>query len=161
VNWRRLTLMTAAVLVALSGCTRGSGPPAANPAAPKTTASALPAACDLLTPAEVQGAVGVAVRIEAAGGSPDRCRYVSDRGDEIETTVDHPGIDNAVRAYRLLNPDAQPVDDLGDGGALRVGARSGELMFVNGSARFFVVLTSQSPNRDALLAMGRAAAPRM
>lgn len=157
---RHWTLMTAAVL-ALSACTRGSDTPAASPAVPKTTAPALPAACDLMTPGEVESAIGVAVRMEASGDSPDRCRYVSDGRDEIETTVDYPRIDNAVGTYRRLNPDAQPVDDIGGGGALRLAAGSGELMFVKGSARFFLVLTTGSPNRDALLAMGRTAAQRM
>jgi len=132
----------------------GSGASGAVPGPP------LPAACQLVTAPDVQSAIGAPVSEDAAS-RPDRCRYVSDRSENVEITVDRPGFSSAVRSYRGLYPEAQAVEGIGDEAAVRVDNRTGELIAVKGTARLFVVVTGGSPNRDALLAIGRIAARRL
>lgn len=135
-------------ILTVSACTGGSERP-------------LPAACDLVTPADVGRAIGLAVRSDGAAGNPERCRYLGDGKDEVEITVDRPGFDGAVEAYRGLKPGAEQVEGIGEDGALLSSDGVGELIFVKGRTRFFVVVASPSSSREALLILGRTAADRM
>ena len=114
-----------------------------------------------MTASEVQAALGAPVSAAGSAGTPDRCRYVSERRDEVEITVDHPGFTGAVNAYRGLQPDAERVEGIGDDAALRIADGIGELVFVKGEARFFVVVSGQSSSREALLTIAGAAARRL
>jgi hypothetical protein len=161
---RRSLSWISSVLVALLagvGCSDASDP--APQAAVPTTAPGppLPAACEVVTAEEVEAALGAPVSPEGPTGSADRCQFVSGRRDHVEITVDRPGITGAVGAYRSLNPDAEQVPAIGDDAALRAGGGVGELVFVKGPARFFVVVRGPSSTRDAVLGVARAAAQRL
>ena len=121
----------------------------------------LPAACDLVTPVDVATAIGAAVRSDGRPSDRDPCRYVSENGHKIEVTVDRPSSDDAVGAYRAVNPDAEEVGGFGEKAALRTLKDAGELIFVKGRIRFFVVVAGPSASRKALLILARAAAGRM
>jgi hypothetical protein len=157
----RWVLLLLVAVLGPSACSDGSDSSSSPTAAPGTVPGPpLPAACQLVAAAEVQSALGVPVSAQSGGGA-DRCRYVSERRDEVEITVDHPGFNDAVRAYRGLNPEAEQVEGIGDEAAVRVGDGVGELIFVKGSARFFVVVSGPSSTRDALLSLAGTAAQRL
>ncbi|HEV3401080.1 MAG TPA: hypothetical protein VG078_04590 [Acidimicrobiales bacterium] len=113
-----------------------------------------------MTPADVERALGTPVS-DGPADNDNRCRYGIRDGDDVEVTVDRPGFTGAIGAYLRLNPDAEPVDGIGEEAALRVGDGKGELVFVKGPARFFVVVTGRPSSREALAALATAAAGRL
>jgi hypothetical protein len=113
-----------------------------------------------VTRVDAETALGGPISGESAQDA-DRCRYVTERGDEAEITVDRPGFSGALDAYRSLNPDAERLEGIGNEAALRVGDGIGELTFVKGPARFFIIVSGQSVTRDGLLSLARAAAGRL
>ena len=148
-------------LLAASACAGASEPPAPVSTSVVIPGPPLPAACDLVRPADVDRAIGVTVRRIGPPGGRDRCRYGSDAGDEVEITVDRPGSSGVVGAYRALNPGAEQLAGIGEEGAMRISGTSGELVFVKAQTRFFVVVASRSSSREGLLILGRVAAERM
>ncbi len=148
-------------LVAVLSCSDRSERPLSVPGSGGVPGPPLPPACQLVTPADVEGALGTAVTADGRAGQDDRCRYVSRAGDDVEITVDRPGFTGAVGAYLGLNPDAERVEGIGDEGALRLDDGKGELLFVKGHARFFVVVTGRPSSREALVTLGGAAARRL
>lgn len=148
-------------VLTVPACTNRPELPAIGSGSVVPTTPALPNACELVTPADIATALGIAMRKEGLGGGRDRCRYASDARDEVEITVDRPGREGVVDAYRALNPGAEMVEGIGDEGALFTANDKGELIFVKGPARFFVVVASPSASREALLVIGRSAAERL
>ena len=158
-RWLSAALLLVAVLTT-AACSDGFDSPQAR--GPGTVPGPpLPAACEVVPPADAQAVLGVPVTTEGPAGTADRCRYVSERRDDVEITVDRPGITGAVGVYRGLNTDAEPVTGVGDEAALRVAGGVGELVFVKGPARLFVLVSGPSSNRDVLLGLATAAARRL
>ena len=149
------------VLLVVALGTAGCRDDEPTPAAGTVATTPLPPACQLVTEAEVARAVGAPVSEDRAASGPDRCRYLSERRDSIELTVDHPGFSGAVRSFRGLNPEAQPVEGVGDEAAVRLGDRTGEIVAVKGTARLFVVISGGSPTREALVELAGAAVQRL
>jgi hypothetical protein len=153
----------AVVLVAvltLCACSSGSDASRATGGSETIPGPPLPGACQLVTRTDAEAALGEAVSGENVRDA-DRCRYVTEGGDEAEITVDRPGFSGALDAYRSLNPDAEQLEGLGNEAALRLGDGVAEVTFVKGPARFFIVINGQSVTRDALLRLARAAAGRL
>ncbi|MDQ4133861.1 MAG: hypothetical protein M3179_11810, partial [Actinomycetota bacterium] len=117
-------------------------------------------ACQLVTPADVERALGAPVS-DGPADNDNRCSYRSRGGSDVEVTVDRPGFTGAVGAYLRLNPDAEPVEGIGEEAAVRLGAGKGELVFVKGPARFFAVVTGQRSSREVLVDLAIAAAGRL
>ena len=94
----------------------GSAPPVAGPAASAASSSA----CDILTQADAEAALGHAVtrRADAGGGGLDICRYgyegeAMDRGN-VSVTVQPVDIVTLKQAVAASGTSFEAVPDLGD-----------------------------------------------
>ena len=162
-------MVLAALLVAGCGSEQpresaeaGSTPPLTGTAASAGSASA----CDILTQADAEAALGHAVtrRADAGGGGLDICRYgyegeAMDRGN-VSVTVQPVDIATLTQAVAASGTSYEPVPDLGDEAYY---SREAGLYVGKGgrTAIYRLGKGGLADSRDATIALARATAGKL
>lgn len=159
----RGVLVASVLLLAACGASTGGGGSApstpANPGGPAGSASGAPQriACELLSNADAQAALGKPVGAPSTTGNPHSCSYRGTDGQGLLTlnTISTRHVAEIV----AQNVSGAPVSGLGDEAFYAGGAR--ELVVVKGDSGFSIVLAVSALDPNQTLAKAKELAQKV